>query len=138
MRNFWVLLIALTSSTLLHAGQRYVDPTNTYHRVYAIVPVVSAATETSVSVSRPKHAPLPAQIGATTRILGFSSQISDNGNYALIEIVAIDRAALQNVLSDNSIQVWEKGVSNLAAMESAFRLLKKNFSLSKFDEVRVK
>ena len=136
MRSFCVFLAALTSITHLYAGQRFVDPTNTYHRVYAIVPMLPSSSE--ASAARPKHAPLPDEIGPKTRILGFSSELSDNGSVALIEIVALDRAALQNVLSDNSVQVWEKGASNLLAMEIAFRQLKRNFSLSQFDEVRVK
>lgn len=120
------VLLAAYFSTCLFAGQRYVDPLNTYHRVYAIVPV---------SGSRPLYAPDSDEIGPKTGIVGFSSMLSDDGSYALIEIVARDRSTLLPILNDKSIQAFEKGAVRPAVVEAAFQKHRPSFRFALFDEV---
>jgi hypothetical protein len=134
----FVLLFELFAGFSL-AGQRYVDPTNTYHRVYAVVPVLTPQTVTALQYSLPKYAPTPDEIGKKSGIYGFSSMLSDDGKFALIELVAHERATLLPVLNDPSIQAFEKGgprqTNLIHEIEAAFQLHKKGFTMSQFDEV---
>jgi hypothetical protein len=130
MRFLITIAAIFLSAAPTPGGQRYVDPSNTYHRVYAIVPVNQS------SPRRPLYVPTPDQIGAKSGIVGFSSRFSDDGNYALIELVARDRSVLVPILNDKSVKSFEKGVANPSDIESAFRAYSPSFSFSTFDEVQ--
>jgi hypothetical protein len=128
------LLIAMMflSATPAIAGQRFVDPSNTYHRVYAIVPM------SQTNPRRPQYVPTPTAIGPKSGVVGFTSRPSDDGNYALIEIVARDRSTLLPILNDKSIQSFEKGAAQPVDIESAFRVYSPSFRFSQFDEVQAR
>ena len=125
--------LLLTVVIGLSAGERYVSPLNTYFRVYAIVPIVGSGT--AADPIRPMYAPVSGESGRSNGILGFTSQLSDDGKTALIEIVARDRAALARMLADTSIQTFVKGAASSSAIQSAFQQHKASFNFAAFDEV---
>jgi hypothetical protein len=126
-----------------------VDPLNTYHRVIAIVPYVGSGK--SGDPKRPKYAPTPSAsaTGAVTSnaatsttaasaanphtgIIAFTHVPSDDGTMAIVEFVSTDRASLMPILSDKSIQSFEKGVVAPAAILTVIQGFKKNFTLDHF------
>jgi hypothetical protein len=132
----WLPLIALSFSTIASSQQK-VDPHFTHHRVFCIVPLVGSGT--SADPRRPDYVPIPLAEGAsgrgqTTGIVAFSYEVSNDGNWALAEIVALDRASLLPILSDTRPGVWagEKGVVSRAAVQAAFDKLKSGINLDKF------
>jgi hypothetical protein len=84
---------------------------------------------------RPKHAPAPTA-GPPSRsgIIAFTFEPSDDGQHAIAEFVAVDRAGLAAIMADNSagVLVFEKGVVPSATIEAAIRPFRKNFSLQNF------
>jgi len=87
---------------------------------------------------RPEYAPLPDQIGAKTGLIGFTYQASEDGQHALIELVALRREALSKVLEDRSIRAFEKGAARAQDIEAAFQQFEKDFKLSQFEEVSIR
>lgn len=69
-----------------------VDARNLYYRVYCVVPFVGSGT--AADPRRPKH--------------------------ALVEFVGANRAALQEILDDPNIQVFERNRATAAQVEAAF------------------
>jgi hypothetical protein len=126
------VLIALTFSITAFAQHR-VDPHFTHYRVYCVVPLVG--TGTAADPVRPDYVPLPADpstasIGKpkqATGIIAFYQEVSDDGKWALAEIVALDRASLQPILSDTRPGVWagEKGVVSRAQVQAVFNKYKR-------------
>jgi len=101
----------------LGSGQRRVDPKNTYSRVICVVPLVG--TGTTDDPKRPQYAPWP----------------SDEGKYAVAEFVSRNRLALQPILNDKTIKVFEEGRQSKASIESAIKPFRKDFDLTKFGMV---
>jgi len=133
MSLFRVSAILLTFVITLAAGERYVSPLNTYFRVYAIVPMVGSGT--AADPVRPMYTPVPSQIGRASGIIGFNSQLSEDGKTALIELVARDKSVLAKMLADRSIQTFVKGVATPTTVQSAFQPHKARFNFATFDEV---
>ena len=124
---------------LIHAvhAQPRVDPRNTYERCYAIVPLIGKGTLDDPK--RPMYAPAPQSRNSTSRagILGFTHVMSDDGKFALVEFVARDRTAFQQILSDAaapgaSVQAFVKGLHKQADVETVFKQFKKDFDFAKF------
>jgi hypothetical protein len=131
-----IVLFFLTTAL----AQQKVDPHFTHHRVYCVVPLVG--TGTSDDPVRPDHVPLPPAPGTATTgpakqasgIIASYSEVSDDGKWALAEVVALDRASLQPFLSDARPGVWagEKGVVTRAQVQSVFQQYKKKINLDTF------
>ena len=83
---------------------------------------------------REKRAPLArtAPNQPMPGIIGFMQQISDDGNWALVEYVAKDMAALQPILNDKTITTFVKGKDKKGDIEAALKKFKKDFDLEKF------
>jgi hypothetical protein len=83
-------------------------------------------------------AKLPTVIGAAitprTGLIGYHAQITDDGNAAIVEFVAITRDDLKDILStvDSRVQLFVKGVDTKDRMEAAFKARKKDFSFETF------
>lgn len=118
------------------AGERHVLPTQTYFRIYMIVPLGGFGSDSDPI--RPLYAPLPDKIGPASGVLGFSWIPSDDGKLAFMEIVAHDRSVVAAALADKSIQTFIKGVTNPATIEAAFQRYRHSFTWSQFDEVSVR
>ena len=91
-------LAALSVFTVSLFAQRNVSPGNMYHRVYAVVPMVGAGTQ--ADPKRPMLVPVPGQNTAGERpdLLGYQMQLSDNGQFALVEFVFQNPVAFHNFL----------------------------------------
>ena len=122
-------LLALSSPAFADSRHK-VDSRNLYHRVWAVVPMIGAGTHTD-----PKR-PLYAPVSGLSRdgIVGFSSVISDDGKFALVEFIAVNPAALSSILLDSrqDVKRFEKGKVKEADVEKEFRKYKKDFDIQKF------
>ncbi len=136
MRLSVACLLAALVTCSCFAADRRVDPRTTFHRVFAIVSMTGSGTFSDPR--RPLHAPLPSEVGPKTGLMAFTFQPSDDGNFALVEIVAHDRSALAEVLNDRTIQTFEVGQATPAQIEIAFRKYRKDFHFSQFDAVPVR
>jgi hypothetical protein len=60
--------------------------------------------------------------------------LSDDGKYAIAELVAVDRAALLPILADRApgVLVFEKGRAAGSRIEAAVRQYRKDFSMQRF------
>lgn len=128
-------ILVLVSSYSNVFAQRRVDPRNRYERLLCVVPMVGAGT--MADPRRPQYAPLPPARGAApsrTGIIAFTFQPSDDGQNALVEFVARDRAAFQAILADTrpNVKIFEKGKARRSDIEAEFRKHKKNLDLDKF------
>ena len=117
-------------------GKTTVDPYNTYHRVYAIVPMTGSGS--SADPLHPLYAPGVLDINPSTGILAFTSMLSDDGKYALIEIVARQRLAFAKRQADPAVVSFEKGTVPPSTIEAAFAKHKPSFHFSQFNEVPVR
>jgi hypothetical protein len=127
-------LTLLCASGIQLIAQPRVDARNMYERVMAVVPLTG--TGTVADPSRPMYAPAPAalQQAATTRtgILAFMHVMSDDGQFALVEFVARDRSAFQQILADPTIKAFLKGRDRREDMEAEFLKHKKDFDFAHF------
>ena len=78
-------------------GQKKVDGRNTYERLLAILPLLGKVT--LADPKRPTFAPLPAEMPAANRtgIIAYHYILSDDGNSAFVEFVAVRRSVFQTV-----------------------------------------
>ena len=67
-------------------------------------------------------------------IIAYGWQPSDDGTFALVEFVAVERAAFAPILADKSLKVFEKGKARREEVEAEFRKHKKDF---RFETLRV-
>ena len=127
------LLAVLLAASALSAQHR-VDPRNMYERLLCIVAMTGKGTWDDPK--RPMFAPAPRDVRSNDRsgIISWHFEPSDDGNFALVEFVAVDKAALARILSANApgLRAFERGKANKSDIESAFKALKKNFDLEKF------
>jgi len=95
----------------------------------AIVPMAGAGTASDPK--RPLFAPLP---GEKSAISGFTYQISDDGQTALVQFVARSRADFQSLLSANraDVKVFERGKATLDEVQTEFRKVKAGFDVRQF------
>ena len=113
-------------------AQRRVDPRNSYNRVIAVVPLTGSGTATDPK--RPKYAPWPASQDPDG-IIGFVFEPTDDGKSAVVEFVAPNHAALQAILADKTIQVFQKGAVSKSVIETAIKQVRRDFNLDTFGMV---
>jgi hypothetical protein len=119
-------------------SQQRVDPKNRYERVLCVVPMVGAGTPEDPR--RPAYAPGPPASGTVPSldgILAFAYQISDDGKLALVEFVALNPAAFQDLLDDSrpEVKVFRKGKDKREDIEKEFKKHKKDVNLNSFTVV---
>lgn len=136
MRFLFILLISLKGLLVpgLEAQQR-VDARNLYERVICIVPMVGRGTYEDPK--RPLFAPVAMgdeEKAAGRGIVSFSYQLSDDGKFAVMEMVARDRREFWPVLGGSrpDVKVFERGRSDPAVVEAEIRKYLKDFDLSRF------
>jgi hypothetical protein len=128
-----------TAASVIPLNARRLAPENAYARVYCVVPLIGSGT--MADPQRPLFAPAPATAAAPldrTGIIAYQFQISDDGNSALAEFVAVQRSGLAAVFASTSQNVifFERGKYTRQQIESAFQQYKKSFSFSSFMPVR--
>ncbi len=127
------LAAVLLASVLFPASaQHKVDPRNAYERLICIVPIIGAGTP--LDPRRPLYAPSPGQLRTPDDVLSFASVVSDDGRFAIVELVARDRAAFKRILDDgrDDVTIFQKGQSKRSEIERECRKHKKDFSLDRF------
>ncbi len=127
------LLLLLSSPAL---PQQPVSLRNTHERVLCIVPMIGRGTEDDPR--RPMFAPVAPRNGepmSRAGIIAFTYQESDDGRYALVEFVALERAAFAPVLDEKDrrvdVKVFVKGKDKKADIETEFRKLKRDFDIER-------
>ncbi len=131
-RRLLLLIVCLCAPIL---AQQRVDPRKTHERVLCVVPMVGSGT--SDDPLRPQYAPLPTSSGTPASgggIIAFTFQVSDDGNFALAEFVALTRDGFKDLLADPnpSIKVFFKGRDKRSDIEAEFKKHKKNIDLNQF------
>ncbi|MCC6540261.1 MAG: hypothetical protein IT162_22125 [Bryobacterales bacterium] len=123
------------------AGQRRVDERNQGERIYAVVPLVGAGTPQDPK--RPLFVPSPeerqrAAASKTPALTSYSVVLSDDRKFALVEFVAEDPKALEELLKSERADVkrfdLQKGKAKAEDLELEFRKYKKDFDFNKFRE----
>jgi len=141
------LLLALGFVCSLAPAQHRVDSRNLYERVLAVVPMIGSGT--IADPIRPAYAPVPGTSPIATPvatdvtstagspglipprqgILAYSYVTSDDGKFALVELVAADRAAFKDLFADTTVTTFLKGRDSIDTAVAAFSKLKTNFTL---------
>src|SRR5450432_493694 len=128
LRRSVMVLLALAATL---PAQHRVDPRNSYYRVIAVVPLVAGTN----GAAWPKHVPTTPSAGPSAPgVFACACELSDDGHYAIVELVGTNRAALADVLADHApgVLVFEKGAVARQVIESAIQPFRKGFSLSRF------
>jgi hypothetical protein len=143
-----LLLLSLVPASPAFAQMRHsTAPADSLVHVFAVVPLIGSGTP--IDPKRPMFAPAqgvqavavpigngPAVAAATPRsgIIGYHMELSDDGNQAIVEFMAVSKADLQAILttSDSRVQVFVKGEQSKDAVLAAFQAIKKDFSFDKF------
>lgn len=130
------------TATLIAQGR--VANENLHTRILCVVPMVGSGSaedpKRPMFVPKPPDPALegPGAVTAQPGILAFQYQLSDDGNYALVEFVGIDRKALAEILDskDTRVKVFEPDKAKRDDIEKEFKKFKRNFSLDKYIPVR--
>src|SRR5437867_3396944 len=81
---------------------------------------------------RPMFAPLPGAVSPSSRtgILGYSFQLSDDGQFALVEFVAAQRSAFKDILAAGPLtKSFVKGRDKIEDVTAEFKKHRKDFDL---------
>ena len=148
MRKLCLLILLLPALLLPLYSQQPVSMRNTHERVVAIVPMIGKGTDDDPR--RPMFAPLAAEMAApeddkeavgekpalkakrTSRIIGYTCKPSDDGRFALVEFVATDRAALEEILKDTNpdVKVFRLGEQSRKAALTELRKFRQDFDFN--------
>ena len=125
------------TASVLPVPTKRVDPTNSYHRMLAIVPLTGSGTH--ADPLRPMFAPAPSAAANRNGIIAYQHQVSDDGKLAIVEFVATTRAAFAPLLAstDSRVKVFEVGRATRAEILAAFQSVKSSFSFAKFQPLPV-
>jgi hypothetical protein len=143
-------------------AQQPVSPRNSYERILVILPIVGSGTAAdplrpslipppgsaapnilNISPSAPSSAqvtrrdvtasPGPTAPAAPQNlILGYTWVPSDDGKFALTEIVMRDRTAFASIGALPGVTAFVKGVDKLTDVQTTFQQYKKDFDITKF------
>lgn len=127
--------VALFAFILGVANGQKVDPGNFGERLLAIVPMTG--TGSGKDPKRPQFVPPTSQAANQAGIVAFRYEVSDDGQWALVELVARDRTAFKQLLESRipGLKVFERGKDTQAVIEAEFRRLKVNFRTNEFPVV---
>jgi hypothetical protein len=140
------LAALLLLSVFALSAQDRVSPEFMYHRVWAVVPIIGSGT--NEDPRRPMFVPSPVERradaanrakqgkGAEKRpaILGYSMQLSDDGQTALVEFVGADPESLRFITESTApgVKAFERGKAKKEDIEAEFKKHKKAFKLDSF------
>ena len=128
-------VVCLLLSCLPALCQQKVDGRNRYERCFAVVPLSGKGTLSDPK--RPMFAPPPSQMLAAKRtgILAYHYVLSDDGNSALVEFVALNRAVFQTLFAGaqpDTVKTFAPGATTAAEVQAQFQKLRKGFSFDQF------
>jgi len=145
-RAFLLLMFLLALGSFLF-GQRRVDNRHLHERILCVVPMVGAgtyedprrpafaptaadfrATDASITLS---ETPNPGDQASDPKIVAYSYQLSDDGQFALVEFVARDQIAFREIYAAQAqgIKVFKKGIQSRTEILREFRKYKRDFNL---------
>ena len=128
-----VLLLAASISPAF--SQQKVPLRNMHERLLLVVPMIGAGTTEDPRRPMFVPAPTPNEPPSPDGIIAFTFQESDDGRYALVEVVARDRATFKAIFDAQSsrgdVKVFQKGRDKKEDIEKEFRKHKKDFDLDK-------
>jgi hypothetical protein len=119
------LLLSTFSGFLL--AQHAVDPAHRYFRLIAIVPLTG--TGTPGDPMRPLHVPNVGDALSRDGIVAWSAVLTDDGTKAIIHLAVANHHALDAILADPNVTAFEIGKSDPAAIVTAMRRFRQNFTL---------
>jgi hypothetical protein len=131
-----LMALALFAVTAAAQSSRAVSPSHSYERLLVIVRMKGSGTH--ADPRRPDHIPSPDELSTTPGLIGFSSLESDDHDWALVELVAVDRSVFQKILADKSIKAFDRKISKPSEIEDEFGKHRKGFHLSEFPGVVVR
>ena len=139
------LLRALVGACLfvsLSVAGPHSDPASAYQRIICVVPMIGAGT--LEDPKRPMFTPVvgaaPSQDVTTSKgfsdpavIVAYHSVLSDDGNSAIVEFVARDRAAFRAIFAakrQNQVEIFERINNQRADVLAELRKIKRTFDFS--------
>ncbi|MGD0299920.1 MAG: hypothetical protein ABSE86_22740 [Bryobacteraceae bacterium] len=153
------VLVCLYMVAATVSAQPPVSPRNSYERILVILPIIGSGTAAdpmrpslipapggatpnilNIAISAPVTggpgvAATPVGGGPTAPqnlILGYTWVPSDDGKFALTEIVMRDRSAFPAIMALPGVTAFVKGVNKLTDIQTAFQQYKKDFDVTKF------
>ena len=135
-RSSFLLVFLLAASVSPLFAQHKVQMHNMYERLYLVVPMIGSGT--AEDPRRPMYVPAPTAPtpGAATQptssgIIAFAFQESDDGQHAIVELVARDPGAFKPILEDHQpgVKIFRKGKDKKDDIETEFRKYIKDFDL---------
>ncbi len=138
------VLVCLFAAVAALTAQPRVDSRNSYERILLVLPIVGSGTlddplrpalipsarGAGASATLAGIAPTPT---VTSTILGYTWVPSDDGKFALTEIVMRDRSAFPAIIAAfPNVKAFIKGVHGRADIETEFKKFKKDFDSTKF------
>src|SRR5579883_817642 len=127
------LVAVLLSPSLLPAQVRSVSPRNLHERILCIVPMIGAGTPKDPRRPLPAPVILPSAKPTRTGVFGFSYQLSDDGHFAILELLADRTAAFPTLLSTPGVvKVFDRLTAKKSDIEVECQKYKKDFSLDHF------
>lgn len=129
-----VCLLAALFLSAANAQQR-VDGANLHRRLLCVVPIVGAGTYEDPK--RPMFAPAVLDPKSKTGIIAYAWQPTDDGSRAIVQFVARDRSAFQQMLTAGraDVQAFERGKASKGELERELKRVKGNFDLSQIEVV---
>jgi hypothetical protein len=123
-----LIAFSFSSASAIYSRPR-VSPQNSYERLIAIVPMIG--TGAPEDPRRPMFTPANGVDGSRQGLLGFSFQISDDENYALVEFVGMNRAAFKEILAEakSGVKIFQRGKFKKEDLATAWGLHKREFNL---------
>jgi len=131
--RFAVLLTSCCLIATALTAQNAAPPTARYCRLIVLQHFVGSGKKDDPK--RPEF--VPATLGSRDGIIAWSMLTSDDGNYALVHLVAVNRKAFDPILNDKrpDIRVFEIGRDKKDDIEKELKTFKKDFDLEKFQVV---
>jgi hypothetical protein len=135
-RSSFLLAFLFAASISSLFAQHKVQMHNMYERLYLVVPMIGSGT--AEDPRRPMYVPPPAGPGtdgtaqpADSGIIAFAFQESDDGESAVVELVARDPSAFKPILEDREprVKIFRKGKDKKDDIETEFRKHIKDFDL---------
>lgn len=113
-------------------GQSPAPPEARYYRL--ICPVHLTGSGRHGDPRRPEFVPSDGK-AERNGIIAWSMQATDDGNMAILHVVAASRKALDAILNDKraEVKVFELGKHGKDAIETEMKRYKKDFNLEKFE-----
>ena len=132
-RRFWSVFVVVCCFSSLFAQQRR-DARETHYRILAVVPLIGTGTKTDPI--RPAYVPTPPQGNEKldpNGILAFTFLLTDDGKHALVEFVARNPVAFNQIKADTraDVKVFDKGKTKREDIEKEFKKYKKDFDLDR-------